>query len=220
MNRIILAGGGKLVYFLTRIFLAKGIEVTIINSDREECTRLARQLKAVVVYGDASDPMVQEEAQTAPADAMLAITPHDHVNLAICQTAALKFGIPRVLALVGDPDNEEIFRKLGVSAFSTTHIIANLIEQKAGFEEICNLIPVGEGRVTVTEITLGGDSPVSGKALREITLPDNSLVAFILRDGGPVVPRGNTVLQIGDRLILLALPENHGALLRLFTRGA
>jgi trk system potassium uptake protein len=220
VNKIIIVGGGKLVYFLTRLFLSKGSAVTIINSDREECTQLARHLKATVVFGDGSDPRVQNEAEIAEADAVLAVTPRDQDNLVICQIAALKFRVPRVLALVNDPDNEEIFRELGVSAFSTTRIIADLIEQKAGFEEICNLLPLGEGKVTLSEVILNGKSPASGKALRDISLPENSLVAFILRDGSPIVPGGNTVLQPGDRLILVALPENHGTVLRLFTEGA
>ena len=138
----------------------------------------------------------------------------------ICQIAALKFKVPRVLALVNDPDNEEIFRELGVAAFSTTRIIAGLIEQKAGFEEICNLLPLGEGKVTLSEVILNGKSPASGKALRDISLPPNSLIAFILREGNPIVPGGNTILQSGDRLIIVALPENHGKVLRLFTEGA
>ena len=75
MNRIIIVGGGKLVYFLTRLFLSKGSSVTIINSDREECTRLARNLKATVVYGDGSDPRVQSEAETERSDVVLAVTP-------------------------------------------------------------------------------------------------------------------------------------------------
>jgi len=220
VDRIVLAGGGRLVYFLTRIFLSKGFTVTIINKNREECTQLARRLKATVINGDASDPIVQEEADTAFADMMLAITPHDHVNLVISQIASLKFQVPRVLALVSDPDNEEIFQKLGVSAFSPTKIIANLIEQKAGFEEITSLIPLGEGKITVTEITLSRDSAVIGKAIKDIPLPDNSLVAFILRNKNPIVPRGNTVLEADDRLLLVALPENHGKILRLLTQGA
>jgi len=217
VKKIILAGGDKLVYFLARMFLSKGTEVTIIHGDRGACTRLARRLKAVVVNGDASDPLVLEEAGTAGADVVLAVTPHDHDNLVICQIASLRFRVPRVLALVNDPENEEVFRSLGVSAFSTTKIIAGLIEQRAGFEEITTLLPVGEGRVTVTEITLNGASPVCGKALKDIPLPDNSLVAFIVRDGIPLVPRGGATLQKGDRLILLALPENQGRVLRLFS---
>ncbi len=217
MNRIILVGGGKLVYFLSRQFIAKGISVTIISDNREDSRYLARQLQATVVFGDGSDPQILEETEATLSDAVLAVTPRDQDNLVICQIAALQFKVPRVLALVNDPDNEEIFRKLGVTAFSTTNIIASLIEQKTGFDEIVGLLPMGGGKVTVAEVTLSDKSVVCGRALREISMPDNSLVAFILRNGTPLVPRGSTIILAGDRILLVALPENYGAVLRTFT---
>ncbi len=220
MKTIILVGGGKLVYFLTRLFISKGYAVTIITGDREESVSMARRGRATVVLGDGSDPRVLEEAEASRADALLAITPHDHANLVICQIASLRFRVPRVLALANDPDNEELFGSLGVAAFSPTRIIASLIEQRTAFEEITNLVPVGEGKVTVTEILLAPSARVCGKPLRDLPLPGNSLVGYILRDGSPLVPRGDTVLAPGDRLILIALPENYGRVLNVFTETA
>lgn len=212
---ILIVGGEKLIYFLSRTFISKGYKVTIINRNKEECTWLARRLNATVVYGDGSDPQILEEAGAYATDAILAVTPNDQDNLVICQIADLRFHIPRTLALVNDPDNEEVFQKLGVTAISTTHILSNLIEQRAGFEEITNLIPVGEGKVNITEIVLKEVSPVIGKALIDIALPENSLVATVLRDEKPIVPRGSTVLQAEDHLIVITLPENHGQVLKI-----
>jgi len=215
---ILIVGGGKVVYFLARTFIAKGYKITIVNRDREEGIRLARQLKATIVYGDGSNPDILEEAGAYSTEAILAVTPNDQDNLVICQLADRRFHISRTLALVNDPDNEDVFKKLGISAaFSTTRILASLIEQRAGFDEILNLIPVGEGQINVSEIRLGESSPVAGKSLREIDLPGNSLVASILREGPPIVPRGSTVLQAGDRLIVVTVPETHGPVIRLLT---
>jgi len=215
---ILIVGGGKTVYFLCRTFLSKGHKVTLINRDLDECTWLARRLKAIVVYGDGSDPQILEEAGAYTANAVLAVTPNDQDNLVICQLANLRFRVPRTLALVNDPDNEEVFKQLGITAaFSTTRVLASLIEQRAGFEDITNLIPAAEGKVNITEIELKETSPIIGKPLRDIALPENSLVASILRNGQPIVPRGATVLQAGDRIIVTTLPENHGQVLRMIT---
>ena len=215
--KVLMAGAGKTLYFLCRNFTAKGYKVVIINQDREECVHLARQLSALVVCGDASDATILKEAGAMDADVMLAITPNDQDNLVICQLASIQFNVPRVLALANDPDNAEIFEKLGVSAFSTTHIVGSLIEQRASLEQIINLMPVGEGRVNVTEIILDADSPVSGKLLKDVTLPKNALVAVVIRDNQPIVPRGANNLLAGDRVVLITLPENHGAVLKAFT---
>jgi trk system potassium uptake protein len=215
--KVIIVGGGKTLYFLSRNFAAKGYEVVIINRNEKECVQLARQLSATVVCGDGSDVGILKEAGAMGADAVLAITPNDQDNLVICQLASLKFDVPRSVALANDPDNSEVFEKLGVSAFSTTHIVGSLIEQRASLEQITNLLPVGEGRVNVTEIVLDADSPVAGKYLKEIDLPQNALVAVVIRDNLPIVPRGASDLQAGDRVILITMPENHGLVLKAFT---
>jgi trk system potassium uptake protein TrkA len=215
--KVLIVGGGKTLYFLCRSFTAKGYEVVIINRNREECVQLARQLSATVVCGDGSDPELLKEAGAMGADAVLAITPNDQDNLVICQLASLHYGVPKTLALANDPDNADVFEELGVSAFSTTRIVGSLIEQRASLEQITNLLPVGEGRVNVTEIILDANSPVAGKLLKDLDLPENALVAVVIRDGQPIVPRGANQLLAGDQLVLITLPENHGPVLRAFT---
>lgn len=217
MNTLIV-GGGKLVYFLCRTFFSKGYQVTIVNRDRNECVWLARHLKATVIQGDGSDPRILEEARTDDVDAVVAVTPHDEDNLAICQLARLRFGVPRTLSLVNDPDNEEVFRKLGVTtAFSTASLLSSLIEQKAAFEDITSLAPLAGGKVNVTEVALSEDAPVLGRALSNVGLPPDSLIAGIVRNEHPIIPRGVTTLEPGDRLIVITLPENHGQVLKMLT---
>jgi trk system potassium uptake protein TrkA len=217
MNTLII-GGGKIVYFLAKAFFSKGYNITIINRKKEECSRLARQLKATVVFGNGTDPQILKDAQTSLMDAVLAITPNDEDNLVICQLAKLTFGVQRTLALVNDPDNEEVFQQLGITtAFSTTRMISSLIEQRTGLEEIVGLFSVAEGKAHVTEVVLTNNSPVLGQSLMEINLPANSLIACILRNGEPVIPRGGTTLCADDRLVLITLPENHGPVLKLLT---
>ncbi len=215
--KVLIVGSGKTLYFLSRNFSARGYQVVIINRNPEECIQLSRQLTATVVCGDGSDDDILKDAGAMGADAVLAITPNDQDNLVICQLASRKFSVPRTMALANDPDNAEVFEKLGVSGFSTTHIVGSLIEQRASLEQITNLLPVGEGRVNVTEIVLTGDSPVVGKLLKDIDLPENALVAVVIRDKKPIIPRGATVMLAGDRVVLITLPENHGPVLKAFT---
>lgn len=215
--KVLIVGSGKTLYFLSRNFTAKGHEVVIINRNREECIQLARRVKATVVCGDGSDAGILQDAGAMGAEVLLALTPNDQDNLIICQLAALKFGVPKTLALTNDPDNAKVFEKLGMSAFSTTQIIGSLIEQRASLDQVVNLLPVGEGRVNVTEIILDTNAPVAGKYLKDTHLPDNTLVAVLIREGKPLISRGNNRLLAGDRLVLITLPESHGAVLKVFT---
>ena len=214
---ILIAGEGKTVYFLCRTFISKGHKVTVINRSQDESVWSARQLKIVSIQGDWSDPLVLEEAETNSMDAVLAVTPNDHDNLAICQIASLNFKVSQTLALVNDPDNEEVFRQLGVTAISTARILSNLMERRVGFCEITNLITATEGKLNITEIELTETSPVAQKQIRDIKFPQNSLLAYILHQGQPTIPKGDTVLYPGDRVFVITMPENYAETIRMLT---
>ncbi|MBN2016621.1 MAG: NAD-binding protein [Candidatus Cloacimonetes bacterium] len=215
---ILIVGGGKVVYFVARSFQSKGHQTTIINKNIEECRWLSRRLKGVIVHGDGTDPQVLKDTNTIQMDAILAITPHDEDNLIICQIAKLNFGIRRTLAFVNDPDNEEMFKKLGISAaFSTTHMISNIIEQRTAYEDIIDLSSMADGKVIVTEILISDDSPACNKKLQDIDLPENSLIACVIRDDTQIIPRGSNVIQKKDKVIVITLPENHGEVIKILT---
>jgi trk system potassium uptake protein TrkA len=217
---MIIAGGGSLGYYLARSFISKGYSVTIIDKGAEECERLSKALNAVIVHGDASDPQVLEDSRIDYADIVISVTSHDHDNLIISQIAKRKFNVPRTLALVNDPDNEEVFRKLGISAYSTTSLVSSVLEQKTDLEEITNMIPLGEGKINITEVIVPKSSPIAGKIISEIEFPEDSLVAAITREDKRIVPRGLTRIEAGDRLILITVPETHGATIKTITGEA
>jgi len=216
--RVILLGGGETVetiYFLARLFVRRGYDVTIIDPHPAEAQMLARRVEARVLLGDGSDPAILEEAGARQADLVLSLTPQDPDNLVACQVAQKLYGVPRTLALVNDPENEQVFRQLGITeVFSSTKVIGSLIEGRTVFDEITQLFPANEGRHYVTEVVLDQDAPGIDKTLQELDLPADSLVIAIIRDGKVVVPGAEDRLQIADRLIAIALPEHHEALLR------
>ena len=219
--KVIIIGGGETietVYYLARLFCRRRYQVTIINPFPEEAQMLARRVKATVIAGDGSDPVTLEEAGARRADVVLALSPYDPDNLVACQVAQRLYRVPRTMALVNDPDNEAVFRQLGITlVFSATRVIGSLIEGQTVFDEITHIFPAAEGRLHVTEMVLAEDSPAVGKTLRELGLPADSLVAAIIRDNQTIVPQGKSWLRVGDRLILLALPKHQEKALRILT---
>lgn len=207
--RIIVIGGGKTVYFVARQFVRHKYHVTIIHNDPVEARELAEQTKATVIVGWGADIHRLEEAGARQADALIALTEHDQDNLIVCQIAQRMFGITRTIAVVNDPDNELVFRRLGVSiAFSATRIIGSIIEQETDFEDITALMPLAQGRINVTDIRLDPSSPAVGQTLQELPLTEYTLVACILRNDKVIVPRGQTTLEANDHLILIMQPEH------------
>jgi trk system potassium uptake protein len=208
--RILMIGGSKTVYFLARQFVHRRYHVTIINREVAVSKELAEQTKATVVLGEGTDINRLEEAGARQADVILALTSHDQDNLVACQLAQRMFGVPRTIALVNDPDNEEVFRKLGVTtAFSATRLIGMILEEETNFEEITAFMPLAQGKVAVVDIRLNPDSPAIGKTLLELELSENSLIACIIRSDQVIVPRGSTRLEVHDHLLLISEPEHH-----------
>jgi len=209
------------VYFLSRSFLSKGHTVVIVNRDAEECHWFARRLKATVIHGDGSYPRILDDAGADDADAVLAMTPRDEDNLIISQIAERRFGVARTVAVVSDPDNEEVFPKLGVkNVVSITRILSTLIEEQTGVEEITSLLALGEGRVTITELELTPECPVLGRPLAEIPLPRNALIGAVVRGKEVIVPHGATTLTPGDRVVLITVPQTHGQAVKALTGEA
>lgn len=218
---IIIAGGRKEIHFIIKNFISKGHHVTLINNDEEYCKNFARMHERIdVVLGDGSMPNVLEDAGAIYANLVIALTEHDQDNLVICQIAKAMFGVKKTVAVVNDPKNVEIFKKLGIdTVISTVNIVSSIIEEKISIEEITNLIPLAEGKVSVTEVVITENSPVLNKTLAEINIPYSAVIGCIVRNNEAIIPRGNTVIMEKDRLITICLPEAQSEMLKISIGG-
>ena len=216
--KILMIGAGKTVYHLAKEFSDKGHNTTLITKDRDEARKFSRQLPVVVVHGDGSEQATLEEAGARQMDVVLALTTADQDNLVACQLAQRKFGVPRTLALANDPENEAIFRQLGVTvAFSGTKLVARMIEEQADLDDVIHLFPVAGGRLDVSEVSLRPDAPCIGQTLHDLPLPDESLVATIIRGEDVIIPGGRTDLQQGDRLLVVTEPKVYDVVMKILT---
>lgn len=219
--KAILVGTGRQLYFMAREFLSKGHSVVVVCRDLDDAQWIARRLKATVLHGDGSVPSRLEDAGAREAEIVIAATPRDPDNLLICQVAERCFGVPITLALVTDPDNQEVFPKLGVkNVVSLTQMVSQLTEHRTAAEEIKNLAIMAEGAVNVTDLVLPEDSPVVGRPLASAGLPRDALVASVVRGATAIIPRGDTVLAAGDRIVLVTLPASYGQALKYLTGEA
>lgn len=214
--RLLVAGSGRLLYFLGRTLCERGHAVLLVCPDRAEGETLARRVRAEVVVGDATSPAILEDAGAGSADQVLAVSPRDEQNLVVCQLARVRFRVPRVLAIVNDPESEEVFRTLGVEvAFSPIRVLASLIEQTAGLDAVVRLAPAAGGKVLLAELRLDAGAAAAGRALRDLGMPQGALVGCVVRDGDAFVPHGETVLREGDRVVVLGAAGVHERAVRL-----
>ena len=215
--RVIIAGSGITVYFLAKRFITKGYQISIVSDHPVDSDYYARNLKALVIQGDPSDPSLLKQAMAFDAEMLIGITPRDQDNLVICQIAREYFQIPGILAVVNDPDNEEVFRSLGIKAVSNCRFLIETIENLSAMDDIRQQFSFGAGKVMITELEISATSRVAGKALSEVDIPASALIATIFRRDEVIIPRGATVIHSGDRIMLITLPENNSIVLKLLS---
>jgi trk system potassium uptake protein len=214
---VIVAGGGRIGYYLTKGLLSAGHEVVLIEKDKSRAAVLFDYLGETVVRGDACEVRTMKQYGMERADVVAATTGDDEDNLVICQMAKQRFGVPRTIARVNNPENEEIFQRLGIDqTVSSTKIIFNLIEQQIETDQLVPIAALKRGNIEIVEIDLGSDSPVLGKEIGEIRLPANTLIISIVRDDHALIPHVNTELERSDSVIALVESEHESALRSVF----
>jgi len=215
---IIVIGAGKVGYYLTKTLLADNHEVLLLEKDAAKAARLAEELGEVVAAGDGCEVRTQREIGMNRADVVVAVTGDDEDNLIACQLAKRQFGVGRTLARVNNPRNEEIFNLLGVDAsVSGTRLIYSMIEQEVETGEVVPLTALMRGEIEIVEAELSDRSPVVGKALKDIHLPGDSVMAAIIRNNHIVLPSGTTELEAGDCVITLTRPGDEASLRNTLT---
>jgi trk system potassium uptake protein TrkA len=213
---VIVVGGGKVGYYLTKTLMTEGHEVLLIEKDRAQAATLMEELGEIVMAGDGCEVRVMSEAGMGRAGAVVAVTGDDEDNLVICQMARRHFDVGRSIARVNDPRNEEIFRLLGIDAtVSSTKIIYSLIEQEVDTGEVVPLTALKRGDIEIVEAVLSTQSPVIDRTLKDVHLPGDSVIAVLIRGDQIVLPSGTTRFAAGDTVIALTRPEDEYLLRKL-----
>lgn len=214
---IIVVGGGKVGYYLTKSLLEEGHEVLVIEKDPRKCAVLTDELGANVLQGDGCEAAVMAEAGMGRADVIIAVTGDDEDNLVVCQVAKHKFNVPRTIARINNPKNERIFRKLGIDVtVSSTELILSQIEQVIPAQSLVHLLTLRSVEVSFIELEVPPDSPALGRPLRELGIPDDCIFPLVIREGKEaIVPYGNTMLQPGDQVIAVTSEASEETIRRI-----
>jgi trk system potassium uptake protein TrkA len=213
---IIVVGGGKVGYYLTKTLLSEGHEVLLIERNPEKVDRFVERFGAVVLAGDGAEAAILSKAGAARADVVIAVTGEDEDNLVVCQMARQKFHVNRTIARVNNPKNEQLFRLLGIDVtVSQTNYILNLIEQSIPEKSFVHLLSLRHADLAIIEATVAATSVVANKSIGEIVFPVDCVIAAIARGSHLVVPTPTTELLPGDELIAVTQRDQEGELRRL-----
>jgi trk system potassium uptake protein TrkA len=206
---IVVVGGGRLGYYLTKALLTEGHEVVIVEKEASFCKIINDELGGICIVGDGCETTTLAEVGTGRADMLIAVTGDDEDNLVACQVAKHKFNVPRTIARMRNPQNEAIFKKLGIDVtVSSTNVILEHIQEEVPTHPLTHLLTIRDRELEIVEIKITPEASVVGKRVRELSLPQGSRLALVIPEKQrPRVPTNDTLLQAGDRIIAVITPE-------------
>jgi len=203
----IIIGGGRLGRRVAHTLLDLDISVKLIENDSERAELVAEEIPEITVFrGDATDADTLREAGVESTDYLAALTGDDEENV-LSALLAKNLGVKRSTVLYTNPDYIDVLEAIGVDrAISVRLAVANEILSMLHIGGVANIALVEEGRGEVLEFDIKENSSVIGKMLVDIHMPDESIVGICLRNGEIIIPRGNFIPQVKDRLIIFTLP--------------
>ncbi|MFA5802438.1 MAG: TrkA family potassium uptake protein [Thermoleophilia bacterium] len=214
---VVIAGGGKVGRTLTRMLTSRGNEVMMIEQDRRRYQRLTQEFDESVMLGDATEIFNLERAGIERADVVAAVTGDDEDNIIICQVANHKFNVPKAIARVNNPENQEAFDVLGIGpTVSATNSLLSLIEHEMPTHKLVHLLNLKKENLEIVEVMVEEGSSLSHKRIEEIELPAGVLLISILRDTHALIPQGSTELRAGDQILAILEPGREEELTHLF----
>lgn len=209
---VLISGGGRTGTQLATLLIIQNHDVRLIEHRPEILARLHKDLPTEVIYeGHATDPKVLELAGIQQAHILTACTPNDEENLAVCYLARTLYQVPRIIARINNPRNAWLFNeKFHVDvALDQAEVFASLIEEEMSMGDMMTLLKLRRGDYSLVEEKVPAGAKAIGVAIKDLSLPEECIIAGVIRNGKVILPRGITVLEPGDEV--LAITDRRGA---------
>ncbi|MGH8981760.1 MAG: potassium channel family protein [Acidimicrobiales bacterium] len=208
--KVAIAGAGSVGTSIAGELAANDHEVLVLEQDLDLVARRQEELPQVTwIAADACEVSSLDAAGLASVDVVVAVTGDDEDNLVISLLAKQEFAVPRVIARVNNFKNQWLFNEnWGVDVpVSTPQLITSLVEEAVSVGSLVRLLQFEGGSAHLVEVTLAEESPAVGVSIAELDIPRDATVVAVVRSDRVVVPRGATVLQSGDEVLVLVTAE-------------
>jgi len=215
MKAIVVGAGGTTRDLLRR--LGELWEIVVVDIDEDRLAEAAAVRSIEMIKGDGSSRITLERAGIAEADAVVAATNDDDVNLEVCRLAK-RVGLLRIVAVAAQPERLAAYREAEIAAISPHSLTARQLELSLEPRRVASTA-FARGRAEAIEFRIADDSPVRGIVLRDLHA-ESWLIAAILRDNELIVPHGNTVLRTDDQVTVVGSAADFPLIVRTFTAGA
>jgi trk system potassium uptake protein TrkA len=216
--KVAIAGAGSVGTAIAADLHVNGHDVLVIEKDPDLVEKLRPTIDVTWVAADACEVASLDAAGFATVDVVVAATGDDEDNLVISLLSKQEFAVPRVVARVNHPKNQWLFNESwGVDvSVSTPQLLTALVEEAVSVGSLVRLLQFQGGAAHLVEITLADDSPANDTAIADLDFPRDAVVVAVVRGDRLIFPRGETILQSGDEVLVLVIAEAEDAVHSLF----
>lgn len=207
-NAMIL-GGGRITYYLAVLLTAMGMKVKIIEIDPQKCEELSEILSDVlIINADGTDEEILLSENLRDMDCFIAVTGVDEENL-LSSLLAKQNGVKKVIAKTSRINYMNVVQNLGIDNIVNPKLITvNQILKFTRGNNMESLYKIIEGQAEIGEYIIRDSNDITGKAIKDLNLPEGTIIATIVRRNEIVVPKGSDVIKKGDRVIVITKNGN------------
>jgi trk system potassium uptake protein TrkA len=201
-------GAGRLARITANLLCENQISVTLIDKDEAATRKVADECQGViVVQGDPMDPDLLRSEGVENVDDVLALTMWDEVNV-VASLVAKGLGAKNAIARYHRLDYVSLLNETRVdSGVSSRLSAANAILRYVRRGRVHSVVTFQDSDLEAIELQVDPSSSAIGKTLADIGLPKTAIVAGVIRNGATLIPRGQTIIKPGDRVVAVSLPE-------------
>lgn len=217
--KIVVIGGGQVGSYLANLLLSNGHEVKVIEHREGVYAKLEKELPGdALVFGNGSDPVILEKAGIFDAEVVAAVTGADEVNLVVSTLAKMEFGIPRVVARVNNPKNAWLYNAtMGVDVgINQADIMAHFVVDEMDLKSMFTLFKLNRGDYSIVQIKVSAEAKAAEKHVKDLSIPKKAVLIAIKRDDKTIIPKGDTLIQAEDEILLLTDETSRKVLNDLF----
>ncbi|QGU94666.1 Trk system potassium transporter TrkA [Clostridium bovifaecis] len=209
LKNIMILGGGRISYYLASILLDMGINVKVIEINREKCLMLSELLpKALIINADGTDEELLLSENIKDMDGFISVTGIDEENL-LSSLVAKQNGVKKVITKISRTNYSNIVNSLGLdNVIIPKVIVANQILKYVRGNNIESLYRIVDGKVEILEFIADEESKLLNLPLKQVEFRQGVIIATIVRKKKVIIPHGNDSIQNGDRIIVIAKEKN------------
>ncbi len=216
-SKVMIIGGGIVGFYLAKLVSKGEFDLKVIEADKERSTQIADELpNTLVLNGDGTDINLLKEEGVGEMDVVIAVTNSDEKNL-LCALIAKQLGVQKVIARADRSDYVSLFEMVGVdSAVSPRQATVSEVLKLTMGQGIETVTTIEGEKAEIIEYTTSKKSKIVGKPLKSVKFPPGAIVSMVVHKGNTVVPRGEYVIEEGDRVVVFALQSANTQVEKLF----